>query len=271
MRAVADLLRSSTRASDALGTLQAGRLLVLLPHTPLAGARVIARRMLASCHALEFRGDGRSLRASLSISLAAGEWDENLAALTARAERALAEALEAGGDRVVESEVRPRIDATLAFVPAPGPSASALSVPRSPLPSVDQLGERPLADKVKALLELSGAGGQLPALEREILRILEHTVAEIRRPRVSQAEVRAEIRVLEARIQDLKRMLSASEDELARMLAEKSLDPGVASIYRTVQGLDRSTADYAKKKELLAVIYKANVELLRELGGQVSE
>jgi hypothetical protein len=39
----------------------------------------------------------------------------------------------------------------------------------------------------------------------------------------------------------------------------------VASIYRTVQGLDPAEANFKKKKELLAVIYRANVELLAEL------
>jgi hypothetical protein len=39
----------------------------------------------------------------------------------------------------------------------------------------------------------------------------------------------------------------------------------VASLYRTVQGLDPSEQDFQKKKELLGVIYRANVELLRQL------
>jgi hypothetical protein len=52
------------------------------------------------------------------------------------------------------------------------------------------------------------------------------------------------------------------------MIQEKSVDPGLASIYRGVQGLDPHARDYAKKKELLAVIYKANVDLLHELRAQ---
>ena len=63
----------------------------------------------------------------------------------------------------------------------------------------------------------------------------------------------------------------ASEEELARMVQEKSLDPGVASIYRSVQGLDPSARDFKKKKELLAVLYRANVELLRQLEEQARE
>ena len=74
-----------------------------------------------------------------------------------------------------------------------------------------------------------------------------------------------EIRELQERIATQKRMLDASEGELARMIQEKSLDPGVASIYRSVQGLDPSERNFQKKKELLSVLYRANVELLAQL------
>jgi len=87
----------------------------------------------------------------------------------------------------------------------------------------------------------------------------------VRRPRASRAEVLAEMRTLEARIAEQRRLLDASEEELERLLREKSLDPGIASLYRDVQGLDPSERNYKKKKELLAVIYQANVELLRQL------
>src|SRR6185503_21195935 len=93
----------------------------------------------------------------------------------------------------------------------------------------------------------------------------QQTVGEARRPRASRTDVLMEIRVLEERIAQQKRMLDASEEELARMIQEKSVDPGVASLYRTVQGLDPAEQNFQKKKELLAVIYRANVELLREL------
>jgi hypothetical protein len=104
-----------------------------------------------------------------------------------------------------------------------------------------------------------------------VLAILQRTLQETARPRTSRAEVQAEIRAVERRIADFKRMLDASEEELARMIREKSLDPGVASVYRSVQGLDPLEKDYTRKKELLAVIYQANVELLHELEREFGE
>jgi hypothetical protein len=52
------------------------------------------------------------------------------------------------------------------------------------------------------------------------------------------------------------------------MVREKSVDPGMASIFKSVQGLDPAEQNYKKKKELLAVLYEANVELLKELEKQ---
>ena len=42
-------------------------------------------------------------------------------------------------------------------------------------------------------------------------------------------------------------------------------------LFRSVQGLDPSARDFKKKKELLAVLYRANVELLRQLEEQARE
>ncbi|NOT32254.1 MAG: hypothetical protein HOP15_17550, partial [Planctomycetes bacterium] len=144
------------------------------------------------------------------------------------------------------------------------PAAPVLSGTRE-LPDVHELPGATLAEKVQGLLRLAGGPGDHRALEREVLAVLQRTVGEARRPRAARAEVLEEIRVLETRVAEQKRVLDASEEELARMIQEKSLDPGAASIYRTVQGLDPSARDFAKKKELLAVLYRANVELLRQL------
>ncbi len=275
-RAVAALLNSATRASDVLGTLREQRLLVLLPHTKPAGALVLARRLLTGCRELEFRGDGRVLRATLSIGLAQRGDEGSLTSLTEQAEQALRAALTAGGDRLIEYERLPReappraVPRAPAVAPAPPAPAPAPARARAPaaapaLPGVHELPGATLEEKVQRLLRLAGGPGDHGALEREVLAILRRTVGEARTPRTGRAEVLEEIRVLEARVAEQKRMLDASEEELARMVQEKSLDPGVASIYRGVQGLDPDARNFTKKKELLAVLYRANVELLRQL------
>lgn len=272
--AVSTLLRSTTRASDALGTLRGERLLMLFPHSTRASCQVLARRLLAGCRELEFRGDGRVLRASLSIGLAQRAGEGGLAALAARAERALVAAQEAGGNRFCEyeelpAEVGARPQATGTLPPAPAPARARATRPSGPrLPAVEQIAGETLEERVHSLFGELGVGADDGRLEREVLTVLQRTLAESRGPRRTRAEVAAEVAALELRVADLKRLLDASEQELERMIREKSVDPGVASIYRGVQGLDPAARDYAKKKELLAVIYQANVELLRELRAQ---
>jgi len=270
VRAVASLLRSSTRASDVLGVLHEQRLLVLLPHTPRAGAAALAKRLLAGCRELEFRGDGRVLRASLSIGTALRDDEGELPALRERAELALKEAEAQGGDRCVEYERLPRREAPRApveprAVPAAVPARARTPAAPPPLPGVNELAGSTLEEKVRALLELAGGGTALGPLENEVLTVLQRTVSEFRAPRATREQVLAEMHTLEERVRQLKKMLEVSEEELAHMVQEKSLDPGVASIYRTVQGLDPATTNFRQKKELLAVIYRANVELLRQL------
>jgi diguanylate cyclase (GGDEF)-like protein len=275
VNAVLAMLRSTTRASDVLGTLQDGRMLVLFPHTPPAAVATIARRLLAACRELEFRGEGRSLRATISIGLAQREPQGDLEGLCAAAERALEATLEAGGDRFLEHERLPEAPVAAPPVEEPAPLLPPVLVPARPppvraapgLPPAEELAGASLEEKVQHLFGLIGTDGDSDALEREVLEILRRTLAEARGTRASQAEVEAEVRALEARVAKLKELLDASEEELARLVQEKSVDPGIASIYRTVQGLDPLARDFARKRELLGLIYQANLELLRQLKG----
>ena len=75
------------------------------------------------------------------------------------------------------------------------------------------------------------------------------------------------VEVLERRLAKLKQLLEATEEELGRLIQEKSIDPGIASIYRQVQGISPDARDYQRKRELLGLIYQANVELLKQIKG----
>jgi hypothetical protein len=188
----------------------------------------------------------------------------------ARAEAALESALAAGGDRFFEAEALPRAAAPLASgAPRRATSGSSPSPEvagaGSTLPPIAEIPGTTLEEKAKRLLALAGGSALTGGFEEEVLAILQTTLSEARRPRASRAEVLREIGELERRVAQFKRLLEASEEELARMIQEKSLDPGVASIYRSVRGLDPTERDYARKRELLGLIYQANVELLREL------
>jgi diguanylate cyclase (GGDEF)-like protein len=268
LSSVLALLRSGTRASDVLGCLRDERLLLLFPHTPREAAQRIARRLLRGCRALDFQSDGRALRASLSIGHVQRTPDAGFEELLEAAEEALRRAVQAGGDRCVEGERRP---APAAPPPPPLPAAAlppARARREGPvvLPRIEELRGATLEEKVHSLFLALGPGSNaLGELEREVVAVVRRTVAESHASRSSRAEVAREIELLEGRVARLRQMLEATEEELGRLVQEKSADPGIASIYRSVQGIAPGERNYEKKKELLTVIYRANVELLRQL------
>jgi hypothetical protein len=62
-------------------------------------------------------------------------------------------------------------------------------------------------------------------------------------------------------------MLDATENELRRIAKLKGVEEGLASIYRTVQGLTNTDEDYHRKREMLTLIFEANVDLQRRIRG----
>jgi hypothetical protein len=73
-----------------------------------------------------------------------------------------------------------------------------------------------------------------------------------------------ELRRYELRIAKLTKSLEITEEELKRIAAMKNIDPGVASIYRTIQGLNAEDDHAGAKKEMLAGIFQANLALQRQ-------
>src|SRR5581483_2622365 len=67
--------------------------------------------------------------------------------------------------------------------------------------------------------------------------------------------------LLERRIQKLNKALGETEEALRRVASMKMLDDGIASIYKSVQGLDLDALNKERKKELLAVVFLENLEL----------
>ncbi|MBL8896812.1 MAG: hypothetical protein JNM84_04260 [Planctomycetes bacterium] len=70
-----------------------------------------------------------------------------------------------------------------------------------------------------------------------------------------------QIAQLERRMAKLKSRLAQAEDELSRTLSGAQVEPGIASIYRGVQGLDQSSGQFKKKQGLMDVIFQANLKI----------
>jgi len=77
----------------------------------------------------------------------------------------------------------------------------------------------------------------------------------------STAEHLRQIDLLQRRISKLTHLLEQTEAELRRIAALKDVDLGVASIYRSVQGLSAEAEAQALKRSLMQEIFQANLQL----------
>lgn len=87
-----------------------------------------------------------------------------------------------------------------------------------------------------------------------------------RRARAFETEARRtaeRVDLLERRLAKLKAALAESERALVDLARRAEFDPGLPSIYRTLQGLPEDEPDRAAKLGMLARIYEANVALQR--------
>ncbi len=290
LRAVVAMLRASLRDSDLLGLTQDDRILMVFPHTTPESAGLLARRILAGARKMRFDRDGRTLRASLSIGVANNRQEGELSfeTLVAVAEDGLSVADASGGDRHVETELYqlyerkrqarartraaqglPEAEPERIVASVPPPSDAAPAKPSGPVLSPDD----PIG---QALLELLAAQGLDPshlleldpraaadAIRRAKAQRREHPPAAA--PAVSQSDRDAQLENLERRIAKLTQLLGMTEDELRRVSALKGVDFGLPSIFKTVQGLQGSEAQFERKKEMMRTILEANLELKREL------
>lgn len=133
---------------------------------------------------------------------------------------------------------------------------------------LDDEEERVLDEELRAEIErlnrraaLSTGGGLEPAGVEQLLEVVRHQ----RREALVQSlqGYRERVGLLERRLNKLNDALEGTEEAL-RVLAERvEVDPGIASIFKSVQGLSAETPLRDVKREMLRVIFEANRELQR--------
>jgi diguanylate cyclase (GGDEF)-like protein len=275
LRTIAGLVRSASRSSDSLGCLLDDRLLLLTPHTPNEGAGVLAKRILESVRALSFESGGRPTRVTVSVGGAhnqSGRMELAFETLLEVAEGGLKVAADSGGNRYVHSDLydffeqrrqKEKREREKQQPQAPMPER-APPPPREAPPVDDSL----LGAKIRELFGLGqGEDDMLARIQREVVAsALREMKGELERALGhSQSEHQRQIETLERRIQKLTQSLGMTEAELRRALAQKNVDPGVASLYRTVQGLSSADVQQELKKELMSKIFQANLELRKQI------
>jgi ABC-type sugar transport system substrate-binding protein len=122
----------------------------------------------------------------------------------------------------------------------------------------------------QALLELLDAQGvdrtHLAGLDPAAVAAAIRRAREERRaaPPAAVVERDQEIDLLERRIAKLTQLLGMTEDELRRVAAQKGVEFGLPSVYRTVQGLAGDDSQRGMKSEMMRTIFEANLRLLKE-------
>jgi len=124
-----------------------------------------------------------------------------------------------------------------------------------------------VADVMKALASQKGEQGLSLSLAEE--KVMELVMDVITGERKAADEARRalqdrEVDLLQRRIGKLNETLGHTERRLQEVAAMKNLDGGISSIYREVQGLGGEDDFVAKKKELMAEIFKANLALQKK-------
>ncbi|MCA8956428.1 MAG: hypothetical protein KDC87_10165 [Planctomycetes bacterium] len=131
----------------------------------------------------------------------------------------------------------------------------------------DYLGENEaIAHRVKSLFEVLGQTGAAGDLEKRTLELVMDIVSGERRESIrAREQVRdREVDNLQRRIRKLTSSLEETEHRLSEVTAIRNLDEGISSVYREVQGLNRSDRAYGHKKELMADIFRANLALQKK-------
>ena len=125
-----------------------------------------------------------------------------------------------------------------------------------------------IAKKVAEVMRaLAGSGGlSVGAAEERVMELVMNVVDGERKAadEARRALHDREVDNLQRRIKKLSETLDQTEHKLQAVAAMKSIDGGISSLYREVQGLNLADIQAGKKKELMAEIFKANLRLQKK-------
>ncbi len=126
-----------------------------------------------------------------------------------------------------------------------------------------------LLDQISALFAGLGDVPGLREIQDAIMQIALRSVHEERSKAVQGKlqEHDAEVGNYERRIRKLTESLTRTEEEIRRLAKMKGVEGGVASLYRTVQGLSADDDSLETKQEMMTAIFEANLALQEKVDG----
>ena len=272
------ILRGLPRAGDLLAVREQDHVVAVLTHTDAAAAEAIGRGLQDAVKRITAPGSTRSLGIRLSIGIAHAQFDTAywFQTLLAVANEGVEIAQNSGGGRLVHTELygfhqkrlerlspdrpKPTLPPPIVHEAPVNPAYLRPASPPAPIPSAAPARSASASAPVAAP---NPAG--IAELEERVLRLARDWTEEALAKALAETQKAhsGEVDVLERRIQKLTRALEEAQSELVRAQAGHEIDPGVASAYRTVQGL--RDGDGAKR-DMLEKLFQANLELRTLLG-----
>lgn len=246
---VTAVIRRNTRESDFLGYKIGGTFHAIFPHTVREAGPALASRLLRDTAKLLFDEGQARVQVTLSIGLTfRGAEDEvDLDCIASEAGAAIEQAIAGGGNRCA------------VYVPPKLVLESLPSVSTDPNEVSAQLASM-LDNKLESFFKSMGQsmpdfGGRDHEVLALAVRKMETDHEEMRRQHAQQ------VGQLQRRLTKVTTSLEETEGALRQRQAQGNADLGLASIYRSVQGLADVEDDLELKKEMMSKIFEANLEL----------
>jgi GGDEF domain-containing protein len=270
MRETYGLLRKAASEHGFIGmALMSGdRVMAVFPSLEPTRGGELGRVINEGARALKLRAGDADVPVKLSLGAShslLAETNSSFEGLVERAGRALHLAREGGGDRyVMWREAEAEIELLRgALKDAKREFAEQHAVMMEEAAELGGLQESVVLDQMQKIFAGTSRSEEIIALEKQILELAaKELFAERQRAVAAQvAEHRRQVDQLERRIAKLTSLLGVTEEELQRVLAMKNIDVGVASIYRTVQGLSNTDEQAQAKRAMMAEIFRSNLAI----------
>jgi len=246
--------------------------LAIFPHVTPERLTKLAEDLLARAAGVRAQGVPESEKISFSVGIAHNlhPGPMSFETLVEEAETGMGIAQSGGGNKVIQArEVERELDKLREEVEGQIQEIQEFQQKLfADVDNKDELWGNQLISKVIELFrrEPEQSEGML-RLEKEVIALLKSELSGWRESSTASRmiESQRQIEMLERRVSKLTESLGLTEAELKRVAQMKNIDLGLASIFRTVQGLSADEANAEQKKEMLKNIFESNVALRTEL------
>jgi len=244
--------------------------LAVFPHVTPQQITDVTQELLERARALESPlGEEHDVTLSIGIAHNLHGGPHSFESLVSEAETGMGLAMQAGGDRTIQAvEVESEIDRLRAELEAQIEEIQEHQNDLLGEDDEDQNWGKRLVSKTLEMFQAEPDQSEgVVRLKKSVVELLRTELAAWRATSsVSKMiESQRKIELLERRVTKLTESLGVTEAELKRVASMKNIDLGVASIYRSVQGLSADDDDSEKKGEMLKNIFEANMALRSQL------